>query len=60
MVAIRSNEFADELFGLAELIAVGRIDEVAARFGETVEDLFRFRALGPMPPAGTEVASPQR
>jgi hypothetical protein len=60
VIAVRSDELADQHLGLSALIAIGGIDEVATGFDVAVEDFFRFLALGAVPPARTKIASAQR
>jgi hypothetical protein len=60
MVPVGGDELADNFLGLPELITVGRVDEVAARFGVGIENFFGFGALGAMTPPGAEVARAQR
>lgn len=54
------DEVADYFFGLSKLIAVRRVDEVAAGFGVSIKNFSGVRALGAVTPAGTEVACAQR
>jgi hypothetical protein len=56
IIAIRGDEVADYFFGLTELVAVCRIDEVAAGFNVAVKDFFCFASLGAVTPACAEVA----
>ena len=56
IIAIRGDEVADYFFGLTELIAVCRIDEVAAGFDVAVKNFFCFASLGAVTPARAEVA----
>ena len=60
IIAIGRDKITEQFLGLAELVAVGGVDEVAAGFDVTIEDFFRFRALGAMSPARAEVAGAQR
>lgn len=60
IIAIRGDEVADYFFGLTELVAVCRIDEVAAGFNVAVKDFFCFASLGAVTPACAEVAGVQR
>jgi hypothetical protein len=56
MITVGSNKVADYFFRLSELIAIRRIDEVAAGFDVGIKNFARIRALGAVPPAGAEVA----
>ncbi|SKX85499.1 Uncharacterised protein [Mycobacteroides abscessus subsp. abscessus] len=56
LVASTLQQPAEDLLGLAELIAVGGVEEVAARVGIGIENLRRRVRRRTMTPAGTEVA----
>ena len=60
IVALVSDEFAGQHFRLAELILVGRIDEIAAGSAVTVEDLLRSLSVRAVAPARAEIAGAQR
>ncbi|MDT4859266.1 hypothetical protein FQZ97_937680 [compost metagenome] len=59
VVALPADELAQQHLSLAALVAVGGVNEVATGFEVAIEDLLRLVALGPVAPAGAEVAGAQ-
>src|SRR3546814_16064909 len=54
VVAPAFKELPEELLGLAELIGVGGVDEVAARLGIGIENATRLVGVGSVPPSRAE------
>ena len=54
VVAPALQELPEQLLGLAELIGVGRVDEVAAGLGIGIEDAARLVGVGAVPPSRAE------
>jgi hypothetical protein len=61
VVAVRRDEVADQFLGFSELVAVRRVDKVAAGFDVTIENLFLL-PLAPRraPNASSETRNPVR
>jgi len=53
----RLHEFAAQ--GFAKLIAVGRVEEIAAGLDIAIEDAPGLLGIGPMSPFGSELRHPQ-
>ena len=60
MVAIGGEEVPEQRLGLAQLVALGGVDQRPARLGEAVEHAPRLVGLGARAPARAEVAGPER
>src|SRR3546814_7336831 len=54
------QQLAQDRLGLAELIDIGRVDEIAASLGVSVENCSGGLRIGAMPPAGAEIAGSER
>ena len=54
IVAPALQELPKQLLGLAELVGVGRVDEVAASLGIGIEDAARLVGVGAVPPSRAE------
>src|SRR6185369_3898825 len=55
IIAPALQQAAEQFLRFAELIAVGCVDEVAARFGVALEDAACLRRLRAVPPPGPEI-----
>ncbi len=58
MVAIGGEEVPEQRLGLAELVAVGGVDQGPARLGEPVEDPPRLVGLGAVPQRVPKLPAP--
>src|SRR3546814_16531442 len=54
------QQLAQDRLGLAELIAIGRVDEIAASLGASVANYSGGLRIGALPPAGAEIAGSER
>ena len=59
-VAVGSEEAADDLLGLALVVLVGGVDEVAARLGERGEDAVALLLVGAEAPASPKLMVPRQ
>jgi hypothetical protein len=58
-VAVGAEEAAEDLLGLALVVLVGGVDEVAARLGEGVKDAVSFLLVGAEAPGVAEAHGAQ-
>ncbi|MCY1542812.1 hypothetical protein D9M68_785810 [compost metagenome] len=59
IIALRSDEIAQQHFRLASLVTICSIEEVATGLDVAIENLLRFVTLRAVAPAGAEVARTQ-
>jgi hypothetical protein len=60
VIAVCGKEVAEQRLGLTHLVALGRVDQRAARLGEAIEHPPRLIGLGAHAPARAEVARSER